>query len=55
MCNNIHIDNDDELDITTTECPRCGCDSYSSQICTVCAYDFSWEEENDGDDELGNY
>lgn len=49
------ISNEYEKDIALTECPRCGCDSYSSQICNVCAYDFSWEDEDDRDDELGNY
>lgn len=55
MSNYIQIDNEDEKDIHLTECPRCGCDSYSSLICSVCTYDFSWEDEEDGDDELGDY
>ncbi len=53
MTTDIQNDNEEEDDIVLTECPRCGCDSYSSQICSVCGYDFSWEDEEEEDDESG--
>ncbi|MEL5514295.1 hypothetical protein PTR77_18460 [Serratia bockelmannii] len=49
----MNIEIQEEENIETPECPRCGCESYSSQICTVCAYDFSWEDEEYENDEIG--